>query len=72
MSERRVLKSDRDITLTEVALSDGNKVVSRAYSVRARDPKSLRDFGDMSAAETYFEELQLQRLKVERGGPNAR
>jgi hypothetical protein len=62
MSERRVLKSDQDITLTEVAHSDGNKVVSRAYSVRARDPTSLKTFDDMGAAETYFEELQLQRL----------
>ena len=59
----RVVKFYNDITMTEVTQSDGKEVINRAYSVRAQDdPTSPRTFGDMASAETYFEELLLQRL----------
>jgi hypothetical protein len=63
MSAKRIVKSHEDITMTEVTVSDGKTIVSRAYSVRAdRDPSGTKQFGDMGAADTYFEELILQRL----------
>ena len=52
-----------DISLTEVTLSDGKNIVSRAYSVRAAsDPTASKQFGDMGAADTYFDQLVMQRL----------
>jgi hypothetical protein len=59
----RVVKLDADITMTAVTQSDGREVINRAYSVRAKDPTSLKTFCDIGAAETYFEELVLLRLK---------
>lgn len=62
MSQKRIVKSYEDITVTEVTLSDGQKVISRAYSVRvAGDPTALKQFGDLGAADTYYEELILKR-----------
>jgi hypothetical protein len=62
MTASRVVKSHDDIVMTEVALSDGKSVISRAYSVRTQDPTSSKQFGDMGAADTYFEEIILRRL----------
>jgi hypothetical protein len=59
----RLVKFDEDITLTAVTQSAGGEVINRAYSVRAKDPASLKTFCDMGAAETYFEELVLLRPK---------
>lgn len=54
----RIIKSHQDITLTEVTQSDGNKIINRAYSVRtARDPTASKQFGDMGAANVYFDQL---------------
>jgi hypothetical protein len=58
----RVVKLDEDITMTAVTQSDGREIINGAYSVRAKDPASLRTFCDVGAAETYFEELVLGRL----------
>lgn len=66
MSKRRVVKSHEDITMTEVTQSDGKTIIDRAYSVRDRsDPTSTQSFGDMGAADTYFDELVLRRQKPE-------
>jgi hypothetical protein len=62
MSAKRILKIHDDIVMTEVALSDGKSVISRAYSVHALDPRLSKQFGDMGAADTYFEELVLRRF----------
>lgn len=63
MTKRSIVKSYEDITMTEVALKDGKGgVVSRAYSVRAAsDPTSTKQFGDMGAADTYYDQLILRR-----------
>jgi hypothetical protein len=62
LTASRVVKSHDDVVMTEVALSDGKSVISRAYSVRTLDPTSSKQFGDMGAADTYFEEIILRRL----------
>ena len=60
---KRIIKSHEDITLTEVTQSDGKNIISRAYSVRAAsDPTATKQFSDMGAADTYFEQL------IKRGG----
>jgi hypothetical protein len=60
---KRIIKSHHDVTLTEVTQSDGKNIISRAYSVRAAsNPTATKDFGDMGAADTYFEQLIQQRL----------
>ena len=62
-SKSRVVKLDDDITMTEVTRSDEKAVINRAYSVRAKSvPASAKAFGDMGSAETYFQDLVLQRL----------
>ncbi len=53
----RVVKHDADITMTAVTQSDGREVINRAYSVRAKDPTSLKTFCDMGAAETILKNL---------------
>jgi hypothetical protein len=64
---KRIAKAYQDITLTEVTQSDGKKIVSRAYSVRAgNDPTAAKQFSDMGAAESYFEELIIGRLNPRR------
>lgn len=60
---KRVVRSYEDITLTEVTLSDGRRVINRAYSVRTRNPPDQRSFGAMGAAGVYFDELVLRRRK---------
>jgi hypothetical protein len=57
-----ILKARGDFTLTEVTLSDGRNIISRAYSVKGRDPAEQRSFGDMGSADVYFDELVLSRL----------
>lgn len=64
---KRIIKADEDITLTEVTQSDGKRVLSRAYSVRAgNDPTAAKQFSDMGAAEGYLEELIIGRLNPPR------
>lgn len=60
--KKRVLKSYETITLTEVTSSDGRSILNRAYSVKNENPATTRSFGDMASAETYFEQLLLERL----------
>jgi len=62
---KRIAKAYQDITLTEVTQSDCKKIVSLAYSVRA-DPTAAKQFSDMGAAESYFEELIIGRLNPRR------
>ena len=60
---QRIVKAYEDITMTEVASSDGKRVFSPVYSVRVEnDPASTQRFGDMGAADIYFEELVLRHL----------
>ena len=67
MTTGRLVKSHEDITMTEVTFSGVNG--GRAYSVRAaNDPTSTRQFRDMAAADTYYEEL-MRRLNPDRPGP---
>ena len=68
MTTGRLVKSHEDITMTEVTFSGVNGVLGRAYSVRAaNDPTSTRQFWDMAAADTYYEEL-MRRLNPDRPG----
>jgi hypothetical protein len=63
---KRVVKAYQSVTMTEVTLSSGQSMLSRAYSVRdAKDPTSTKDFGDMGAADTYYEKLVLRRQNPE-------
>jgi hypothetical protein len=59
----RILKEGSGVTLSEVTLSDGEREINRAYSVRVdRAPTKHRSFGDMVSAETYFAEQVLAAL----------
>jgi hypothetical protein len=58
MPTGRLVKSHEDITMTEVTFSGVNGALGRAYSVRAaNDPTSTKQFRDMPAADTYYQEL---------------
>jgi hypothetical protein len=60
---QRIVKAYEDITMTEVASSDSKRVISPVYSVRVEsEPQSTQRFGDMGAADIYFEELVLRHL----------
>jgi hypothetical protein len=60
----RVLKKESGVTLTEVTLSDGEREINRAYSIRVdHAPTKHRSFGDMRSAETYYAEQVLAALK---------
>ena len=57
------MKSHEDITMTEVTFSGVNGVLGKAYSVRAaHDPTSTRQFRDMAAADTYYEQLIMRNI----------
>ena len=61
---KRIIRWHQDITLTEVISAHGNQIISQAYSVRtASDPTASKQFGDLGAADTYFEQLKMQRPK---------
>ena len=63
------MKSREDITMTEVTFSGVNGALGRSYSVRAAsDPTSNRQFADMAAADTYYEEL-MRRLDPDKPSP---
>jgi len=63
MTTGRLVKSHEDITMTEVTFSGVNGVLSAAYSVRAaNDPTSTRQFRDMAAADTYYEQLIMRNV----------
>ena len=63
MTTGRLVKSHEDITMTEVTFSGVNGVLSVAYSVRAaNDPTSTRQFRDMAAADTYYEQLIMRNV----------
>ena len=63
------MKSREDITMTEVTFSGVNGALGRSYSVRAAsDPTSTRQFADMAAADTYYEEL-MGRLDPDKPSP---
>jgi hypothetical protein len=69
MTTGRLVKSHEDITMTEVTFAGVNGALGRAYSVRAgNDPTSTRQFRDMAAADTYYEEL-MRRLNPDRPSP---
>jgi len=60
---QRSVKAYEDITMTEMAPLDGQWVVSPVYSVGIENnPASTQRFGDMVAADIYFEELVLRYL----------
>jgi len=68
MTTGRLVKSHEDITMTEVTFSGVDGVLGRAYSVRAgNDPNSTRQFRDIAAADTYYEEL-MRRPNPDRPG----
>jgi len=63
MTTGRLVKSHEDITMTEVTFSGVNGAFGRAYSVRAaNDPTSTRQFRDMAAADTYYEQLIMRNV----------
>jgi hypothetical protein len=62
----RIVKSHEDITMTELTFSGGNAVVSKLSVRVASDPTSTKQFSDMDAADTYYEELISRR---QRGAP---
>jgi hypothetical protein len=63
MTTGRLVKSHEDITMTEVTFSGVNGAFGRAYSVRAaNDPTSTRQFRDMAAADTYYEQLIMRNI----------
>ena len=63
MTTGRLVKSHEDITMTEVTFSSVNGVLGVAYSVRAaNDPTSTRQFRDMAAADTYYEQLIMMNI----------
>jgi hypothetical protein len=63
MTTGRLVKSHENITITEVTFSGVNGVLGVAYSVRAaNDPTSTRQFRDMAAADTYYEQLIMRNV----------
>ena len=63
MTTGRLVKSHEDITMTEVTFSGVNGILGVAYSVRAaNDPTSTRQFRDMAAADTYYEQLIMRNI----------
>jgi hypothetical protein len=63
MTTGRLVKSHEDITMTEVTFSGVNRLLGVAYSVRApNDPTSTRQFRDMAAADTYYEQLIMRNI----------
>jgi hypothetical protein len=63
MTKGRLVKFHEDITMTEVTFSGVNVVLGVAYSVRAaNDPTSTRQFRDMAAADTYYEQLIMRNI----------
>jgi hypothetical protein len=63
MTTGRLVKSHENITMTEVTFSGVNGVLGVAYSVRAaNDPTSTRQFRDMAAADTYYEQLIMRNV----------
>jgi len=63
MTTGRLVKSHENITMTEVTFSGVNGVLGVAYSVRAaNDPTSTRQFRDMAAADTYYEQLIMRNI----------
>jgi hypothetical protein len=63
MTTGRLVKSHKDITMTEVTFSGVNGVLGVPYSVRAaNDPTSTRQFRDMAAADTYYEQLIMRNI----------
>jgi hypothetical protein len=63
MTRGRLVKFHEDITMTEVTFSGVNGVLGVAYSVRAaNDPTSTRQFRDMAAADTYYEQLIMRNI----------
>ena len=63
MTRGRLVKFHEDITMTEVTFSGVNGILGVAYSVRAaNDPTSTRQFRDMAAADTYYEQLIMRNI----------
>jgi len=63
MTTGRLVKSHENITMTEVTFSGVNGILGVAYSVRAaNDPTSTRQFRDMAAADTYYEQLIMRNI----------
>ena len=63
MTTGRLVKSHEDITMTEVTFSGVNGVLGVAYSVRAaNDPTSTRQFREMAAADSYYEQLIMRNV----------
>jgi len=59
----RIVKSYEDITMTEPTFSGGSAVVSKLSVRVASDPTSTKQFSDMDAANTYYEELISRRQR---------
>ena len=58
----RIVKSHEDITMTELTFG-GVAVVSKLYVRVASDPTSTKQFSDVDAANTYYEELISRRQR---------
>ncbi|HTT97481.1 MAG TPA: hypothetical protein VMF58_05490 [Rhizomicrobium sp.] len=56
MAKRRVLKTERGVTLTEAILFDGQprKKVGVVYEVKTKKKPAGRAFEDLAAAKKYF------------------
>lgn len=55
-SNKKVLKAEHGVTLTEVTLSSGSAVVSVAYVVKSRRTPEAPNFDNMAAADVGFNE----------------
>lgn len=62
-SEKRILKAEHGVTLTEVTLRSGSAVVAVAYVVKSRRTPEAPNFDNLAAAEVGFNE------EVARGMP---
>jgi hypothetical protein len=55
-SNKKVLKAERGVTLTEVTLSSGSTVVAVAYVVKSRRTPEVPNFDNLAAADVGFNE----------------
>ena len=56
MSEKKILRSEAGVTLTEVSLRSGSAVVATAYVVKSRRTPEAPNFDNLAAAEIGFRE----------------
>jgi hypothetical protein len=54
MSERKILRAAKGVTLTEVCLFDEGTIVARGYSVQSRSTPEAWDFANLAEAEARY------------------